>query len=321
MPLSTSQRRFVTFAAASLAYTVAAAIFGAYVRASMSGDGCGQHWPLCQGSVVPVAPTTKTIVELTHRVTSALCGPLAILGVVWANRAYPRGHLVRTATRLSLFFVITEGLVGGALVLLRYVAESQELARGWWMGAHLLNTFAMLAAMTLTVVFAAGVGAPRAPRGAVGALAVVGSALVLVTGTSGAIAALGDTLFPAQSLAHGLAQDLSPSAHLFLRLRVLHPIFAIATAGVLLLLSGLVVGREQGAFVRGAAYCLGGLVLAQVAVGLVNLSLLAPISLQLVHLFFAYAVWMALTVLSALLLERSAASTDLDGAHVEAARA
>lgn len=321
MPLSTSQRRFVVFSALSLAYTVAAAIYGAYVRASMSGDGCGQHWPLCNGAVVPVAATTKTLVEYTHRVTSAACGVLVIVGVVWANRAYPRGHLARTAARLSLFFVLTEGAVGGALVLLRYVAESQELARGYWMAAHLLNTFAMLAAMALTVLFGAGLAAPRATRSAIGALTWVGGGLVLVTGMSGAIAALGDTLFPAQSLAHGLVQDLSPSAHLFLRLRVLHPIFAIGTAGVLLLLSGLVIGREQGALVRGAAYGLGGLVLAQVGVGFVNLALLAPISLQLVHLFFAYAVWIALWTLSVFVLGRHAASADLDGVHVEPARA
>ncbi|MBC7171358.1 MAG: COX15/CtaA family protein, partial [Polyangiaceae bacterium] len=171
MPSETtpSQRRFVLFIGVFLAYTIAVAVFGAYVRASMSGDGCGAHWPLCNGVVVPVAPSVQTLVELTHRVTSAACGLLAILGVFWSLRAYPRGHLARIGAGLTLFFVITEGLVGAGLVLLEYVAESQELARGYWMGAHLINTFVLLTSITVTGLFGAGVGAPRAPRESVGA--------------------------------------------------------------------------------------------------------------------------------------------------------
>ncbi len=322
-----ARRRFVAFAAASLLYTVAVAVFGAYVRASSSGDGCGAHWPLCNGVVVPVAPSTKTLIELTHRVTSALCGVIAIAVVVAARRAFPRGHAARTAAWLSLVLVITEGLVGAGLVLLEYVAGSRELARGWWMAAHLVNTFALLGAMTLTVLFAAGVRAPGRPRDAIAWLACGGLVLVLLTGTSGAIAALGDTLFPASSLAEGVAAELSPVAHAFVRMRVLHPIVAIGTAAALLLLAGMVLGgapragAQEGALVRRAAHGLRALVLAQTAAGFVNVALLAPIWLQLVHLLVAYAVWITLVVLAAAALAREGASADLHAADVEPARA
>jgi heme A synthase len=217
--------------------------------------------------------------------------------------------------------VITEGLVGAGLVLLRLVAESQDLARGYWMAAHLINTFAFLAAITLMVLWSRGFGAPRRPTGLLGGLLVLGFVLVVFTAVSGAIAALGDMIAPSESLAAGLAQDLSPSAHLFVRLRMWHPVSAIATAGALLFVVGLVAGRAQDPLARRAAYVLGAIVLAQVAVGLLNLALLAPVALQLVHLLMADALWIALVVLAVTLLAGPLPSGELDGAQIEPARA
>ncbi len=316
-----SQRRFYAFGWAFLVYTILVALWGAYVRASLSGDGCGAHWPLCHGQVVPVAPSVETLVELSHRLTSGLCGILAIVAFVWARRAFPPGHLARLGAGATLFFMITESLVGAGLVLLRLVAESQDLARGYWMAAHLINTFALFFSITAMVLWARGFGALRRPTGLLGALVVSGFFLVLLTGVSGAIAALGDTIAPAESLRAGLAQDLAPSAHLFVRLRMWHPVIAIATAGELLFVAGLVIGHERDVLARRIAYGLGAVVLAQVGVGLVNLALLAPVALQILHLLMADTVWIVLVTLAITLLARPAASPELDRAQVEPARA
>src|SRR5689334_1905422 len=64
-----SLSRFAWFV---VAYNVAVVVWGAYVRATGSGAGCGSHWPLCNGEFLPSAPQTKTAIEFTHRVTSGL---------------------------------------------------------------------------------------------------------------------------------------------------------------------------------------------------------------------------------------------------------
>jgi len=46
-----------------LAYSILVILWGAYVRISFSGDGCGDHWPLCHGEVIPTAPSVKTLIE------------------------------------------------------------------------------------------------------------------------------------------------------------------------------------------------------------------------------------------------------------------
>jgi heme A synthase len=113
---------------------------------------------------------------------------------------------------------------------------------------------------------------------------------------SGAVAALGDTLFPAESLAEALREDLSPSSHIFLRLRLWHPVIAILGSGYLIWLVALLFRGGSGA--RALALALGALSLIQIAVGFVNVVLLAPIWLQLTHLLIADAIWIMLVTLA-----------------------
>ena len=116
---------------------------------------------------------------------------------------------------------------------------------------------------------------------------------------TGAVAALGDTLFPAGSLTEGLRADTAPAAHLLVRLRVLHPLFAVLT-GLYLSLMMWLVGRERPAALESRwARLLPTLVLIQLGAGLTNLLLLAPITLQLVHLFLADLLWIALVLFGA----------------------
>lgn len=294
-----STRWFAYAATALLAYTVAVVLWGAYVRATLSGDGCGAHWPLCNGDVLPIAPSTKTIVELTHRVTSGLCWLWTLAMWVASVRLFERGHATRTAAGWSLFFMTTEALVGAGLVLFRMVADNPATARAGWMSAHLINTFLLLAALTWLASSAWRETGIRFPRDRQARLWFGGAAAVAVlVGVSGAVAALGDTLFPASSLVEGLRDDLSPTSHVFVRLRVWHPVIALLGSGYLIWLAVSLIQRKLGPPVPALASTLGGLLLIQVAVGLFNVALLAPIWLQLLHLFIADATWIALVLLA-----------------------
>lgn len=293
-------RAFSRFAWGVLAYNLAVVAWGAFVRATGSGAGCGKHWPTCNGAVVPRAPALETAIEFSHRLTSGIA-LLAVLALaVWAFRAFARGHAVRKAAVVSVAFMIAEALVGAGLVLYGWVAKDTSAARPWVMAIHLTNTFLLLGALTLTAWWSqrpAGLAA-RAP-GALRPLLAAAFAAMILAGITGAIAALGDTLFPATSFADGLRQELSPNASLLLRLRVLHPVAAVAAAVLLVLASRAALNARPDPAVRAAAIAVTGLAAVELLAGAVNLALLAPVWMQLVHLALADLAWISLVVLAA----------------------
>jgi cytochrome c oxidase assembly protein subunit 15 len=293
--------RFARYSWTTLAFTLAVILWGAMVRATGSGAGCGSHWPLCNGEVVPRAPRIETLIELTHRVTSGIALLLVIGLVVLAFRRRPRGHAARKAACWTLFFMLTEAAVGAGLVLFELVADNQSMARALFMSTHLINTFFLLGAMTLTAHFASG----RSPfrlrgQGSLAVWLVAGASALLLAGVSGAIAALGDTLFPAATLTEALRQDLSSTAHLFVRLRVLHPALAVTAAALVIFLAFRLQGLQPGSLAaRWANRWTLRLVFLQIVAGVVNVVLLAPVWMQLVHLLLADLVWISYFVVAA----------------------
>jgi heme A synthase len=303
-PSSTS---LIRYAWAVLTYNLLVIAWGAYVRASGSGAGCGRHWPLCNGDFIPRADNTKTLVEASHRVTSGLALIAVVVLMVWTLRTVPRGHRARKASIASTVFIFTEALVGAGLVLFELVASDKSMKRGLSMILHLDNTFLLLASLAVTawtltrdpaVPVRPDRDAVRAPRPRwLGPAVYMGLFSVLVLGSSGAIAALGDTLFPAASLREGFAQDLSPLAHVFLRLRVLHPFIALIAGGVVFASATLVRMANPSALARSLSRVVTLVFASQFALGLLNVTLLAPIGLQLAHLLMADATWIALVLM------------------------
>jgi heme A synthase len=292
--------RFARFAWSLLAYDVAVVGWGAYVRATGSGAGCGAHWPLCNGEVVPRSPRLETLVELSHRLTSGLAMVLTLVLLVWAFRAYPRGDVVRRGAVVTSALMMGEALIGAGLVLFQLVAHDESMKRALAVCLHLCNTFLLLGATALTAWWASG-GARvrlRGQRVVAWVLGVPLAAMFLV-GISGTVTALGDTLFPPTSLAAGFAQDFTPGMHVFVRLRGIHPILAATTGGAIVLASGLVRALRPSRAVRVFSRTAAVLVLAQVAAGLLDVLLLAPVWLQLVHLMLADCVWIALVLTTA----------------------
>lgn len=296
-----AHRPFERYAWSVLAYNVAVVLWGAYVRATGAGAGCGNHWPLCNGAVIPVSPTLNTLIEFTHRATSGISLALVAVLVVWAFRAFPRHHPVRLGAVLSAIFLLTEALLGAALVLLEHVAKNTSANRAWSHSPHLVNTLILLACLTLTAWW--GMGNPRLrPRGRPAVLSAVTLGGVLLLGISGAIAALGDTLFPARSLAEGFAQDFDRASNLFVRLRFLHPLIAILVGAWVLWFCVTTMRRPA---LRAPALLVVGLLGAQLLAGAVNLLLMAPVWMQMVHLLLADTFWIALVLLCAALQDYS----------------
>src|SRR5690242_5810726 len=218
---------FARFAWGLLVYNLCVIVWGAFVRASFSGDGCGAHWPNCGSAALPDLHHLPRLIEYVHRSSSELAGLLVVALVVWAFLAYPRNHPVRLAAIASLALTICEALLGKVLVEHQLVAHNPSINRVVVMSLHLSNTFLLLASLTLTAWWASGNPAIRLSRqGALGYAILLGFAGTLILGISGAITALGDMLFPATTLLQGLHDDLAPTAHFLVRLRLLHPLIA-----------------------------------------------------------------------------------------------
>lgn len=275
-----------------LAYNIPVILWGAYVRASFSGDGCGAHWPFCNGQVIPHNMAAPMAIEFAHRMTTGFDSAAVIAMCCWAFLAFPKRHAVRLYSALSVVFISIEALLGMGLVLLRYVAKDQSAGRAWYLSAHLTNTMLLLGALTVTAWAAAGRFAPDSVSEVLrnGRLA---GALAVTVGVSitGVIAALGDTLFPASSLSAGVRQDFSSATSLLLRLRMVHPLIAIIGAAYLIWAAAGVLKHTP------AAGRVITLTLFQLAAGAVNISLLAPIWMQLFHLFMADLLWISVVVL------------------------
>lgn len=291
-------RPLARFAWFVLAYNVAVIVWGAYVRATGSGAGCGNHWPLCNGEIVPRAPGIATMIEFSHRLTSGLSLVAIAVLVVWTFRACAAGHPARIGAVLSGVLILTEAAVGAGLVLFELVADNATMARAMFVAVHLLNTFLLLGALTLTAWWLSS-GVPFVPGRRREAVIVAAACVsLLFAGASGAVAALGDTLFPSARLSDALWADLSATSHLLIRLRVLHPVLAVGAA-LVVIASASRLSRSTGPRAGWLARMVTALVIVQAGLGLLNVILLAPVWLQLTHLLVADGIWIGIVLLGA----------------------
>ena len=292
---------FAKYAWFVLVYNLVVIIWGVFLRASHSGDGCGQHWLTCQGEVVPSAPQLKTVIEFSHRLTTGLSAITVLVLFIWAFRRFTKGDPARLAAAFSFIFIIIESLIGAGLVLTGNTADNWTPSRPFWAIGHLINTFLLLAALTLTCWFSSGKERIdfNVDRKVV-LLLLVGVLGIFIVGSSGSLAALSNMLFPSTSIIEGFAKDFSGASPMLVRLRISHPIVSIAVGMFLIFLAGWLKrvssnDRDVAKWVN----ILSLLVLVQFASGAATLLLHAPIVMQLVHLFLADAVWISFILLSA----------------------
>lgn len=302
-------RRYVLWV---LGFNLLVVLWGALVRATGSGAGCGAHWPLCNGVVVQRSPAAETLIEYGHRLLSGVDILLVAVLVVWGVRAYPRAHAARRGAIATGALLLAEALAGAALVKFGWVAGDASAARGGAVVVHLTITFLLLGALSFTAAMADEPAAlALRGRGPFVAALGLGLATTLVAGATGAVAALGDTLYPPTSVVGGLVADLNEGAPFLLRLRLIHPFAALAAALVLVVIARAVL-QTRDPRLRGPGRRLLAVLGVQLAGGALNWLLLAPVWMQLVHLLLADLTWIALVWLAA---------AALSGAREPAARA
>jgi cytochrome c oxidase assembly protein subunit 15 len=322
-PLSeprSGERWFGRFAAFLLAYLLFVILFGAWVRITGSGAGCGDHWPTCGGEIVPRAPSVQTLIEYTHRITSGMLGLMALALPVWAFRLFPERHPVRRHALSTFVLVVLEAGIGAGLVLKQLVASDASQARAVAVALHLTNTLLLTGAAALTLAGARlgrgmlerGVDraerAPRSPAGVAakgpgqrdaGGLSVALLVGLVLVAASGAVTALGDTLFPVSavlpSALPGSSGGAPPPDHFLVQLRVLHPLLAC------FMVCASVLGAMRFARVprcRPWALGLGAAAGAQLVLGALNIAFRAPGWLQLAHLLGAQLAWISAVLLA-----------------------
>jgi heme a synthase len=293
----------------SVAYNLAVILWGAYVRVSGSGAGCGDRWPLCNGELFPDSPGLHTIIEFLHRATSGFSLLLLFALLVWCWRKTAKGEWARYSALLAMVLLLNEAILGALLVLFNHVGVDQSFGRAVFLSLHFANTLLLLASQALTAYWLSSgvrkftVAASLRARVMVG----LGLAAVVLIGITGTWASLSDTVFPPQSLSESLMQDFSAGSPFLLRLRPIHPIAAVAGAlFVLWVVFGVsgaqrISSRKTNAFVA--------LLLLQVGLGITNVLLLAPVWLQLLHLLIAELFWLSVVLVSGDLLLAPAVSS------------
>jgi cytochrome c oxidase assembly protein subunit 15 len=279
-----------------VAWNIAVILWGAIVRATGSGAGCGNHWPLCNGEVIPTTPRLATMIEFTHRVmTGGSTLTIAAL-LIWTFHATKSRHLARYTAVASTLLLLNEAFLGALLVKLGYVVNNQATGRFIVLPIHLANTLLLLGALALTAHFLGresgfmdgSVEYRFAP------ICFLGLAATIAVGVTGSLAALGDTLFPNATM----AQDFSQSSPWLLRLRWLHPAASLLAAAFILAIIWI-SGAQKSAANRKLANAVIALITFQLALGALDVMLHAPTWMQIVHLLGADIFWVTLVVLTA----------------------
>jgi len=301
----TPSRALKRFAWGVLAYFIATILWGTVVRATGSGAGCGDHWPLCNGTVLQQSPTMQTMIEFAHRITAGLDLFCVVALMVWTWRKTVPGHLARWAAAASIFFTLTEALLGALLVKLGLTAQSQSPLRAPFLALHLSNTLLLVAALAMAAHMLTRTAGYRwrdiRITHAIGT--TIGMISVMVVGVTGSMAALGDTLFPATSFRNSLnqdfANDLAGESTWLLRWRWTHPAIAIF-ASIFLIWILIRAARRAGPWDnRRLSMFVVALLALQYFLGALDVWLLAPVWMQVIHLLGADVLWSALVVLTA----------------------
>jgi heme a synthase len=297
-PAASDSRSVSRLAWFTVVYNIAVILWGAYVRASGSGAGCGSRWPLCNGDILPGMAQPHTVIEFLHRAMSGLALVMMFVLLLRVWRKTRKGAWPRYSAIVATLLLLNEALLGALLVLLDHVGVDRSTGHAFFLCLHFANTLLLLASLALTAHWLSR-GDRRfvlaANRREIITLAL-GLAFVMFIGITGSLAALSDTVFPPKTLPASLMQDFSSQSHLLLRLRPLHPFVALMGAlYVLWLFVRLSENRDRS---RWTLPILFATLALQIGSGALNVILLAPVWLQLAHLFIADLFWIFLVLAS-----------------------
>ena len=289
--------RRLAYSTLGLAYALI--VFGAIVRISGSGMGCGDHWPRCFGSWFPPMNQPTLVIEWTHRLLAAITVAMVVVLVLvaWMKRAQPgvagRGGVLRAAL-LAAGLVVLQALLGMVTVRMGNTA--------WATVAHLLNGALLLAALAATVLRAGGLGGSissrasasrtRAARGSVAAAALA-LATVLFGGLTAKIPGANSACegFP---LCRGSIFPSLPAQHVQFTHRILAFVLFLHVLGLMI---GFAKRGELPVVVRTVRVAFA-LICVQlvIAAGMVEMHL--PPVMRSLHEADGIAIWLTLFALA-----------------------
>ncbi len=255
-------------------YTLLAIVWGAWVRISHSGNGCGDHWPLCNGAFIPEFEHKKTWIEYTHRLMTGFYG-LVVFYIFYFFRRFHSDPLIKKLNWALLIAMLVEAGLGALLVKAELVTVNDSVLRLVVMSFHQLNSFILTG---VTFVFAMAMS--EKIKGQIKVKLTPPLILIIVVATSGAIAALATTLFPSYSLMEGIQRDFQENSHIFLKLRILHPLIALSLVGWMIYYFWE-KGQSRLALELFIAIC----------IGILTLLMLSPVWLKLTHLLIGHFIW------------------------------
>lgn len=294
MQTTCEQRKKLTlFAQTLFYYTLVVILWGAWVRISHSGDGCGDTWPLCGGKLIPEVERGKTWVEYGHRLMSGVYGILVFVFWLWGRRLLPKKSLAATAILLTFLFTISEALLGAKLVIFGLVTSNDTPFRAFVMALHQINS------LLLTGSIAVAWLGLQANDSMLGKHAVkikdffsLRTLSILLFAITGAWASLSTTLFPSESLISGLMNDLSAESHYLVRLRILHPLLAVSL-GLYFVWDYWTksLSTETNELSKKISAQTAFAFLVAIAFGASTLLALSPTWMKLTHLGIAHLLW------------------------------
>ncbi len=261
-------------------YSILVVIWGAWVRISKSGDGCGTSWPLCNNAIIPDTSNAQALIEFTHRISTALYGILVLLLVVWTFKIFPKKHSIRRVVLFILSFTILEALIGAQLVLLGLVGDHTGFDRIIVMSLH------QVVSILLTGSVARAYYLTNSKVIKTYKLIEVAKFMFLLLVATGGIAALSNTVFPSSSILEGLVSDINPESHILLKLRVIHPILALSTALAFVFVIIKLHKKNKQYSMQLATFFLIGIL-----IGIITLITLSPTVMKFVHLAMAHIIW------------------------------
>lgn len=298
------QRLFSWVAWGTVAFNLAVIAGGTIVRATGSGDGCGETWPKCGDQFVPPNATVETLIEFSHRVSSFMAGVGVAAVFFLALWVFAKGHIVRRTAFIAAVLLIIEALLGAALVLYGWVDDDTSVGRMIAVALHLTNTFLLLGALSLTAWWGSGKPAPDlvTNRAKVRWL-LIGALTILVLGATGALNAIGDAVFPPDLVSSGAVDKYGPAAPLLLRLRVIHPAIAVI-GGISVAWIAMRLSVDSSDRAKKLSLAITLIVFSQMFIGIANIFLETPLFMQVTHLMVADLLWITFVLFGATVVEK-----------------
>jgi heme A synthase len=290
--------RRIAYVALTLAYLQI--VFGAIVRITGSGLGCGDHWPDCYGSYTPTERGLGLIIEISHRYGAALLSTAVFaLAIVAFIKRDERG--IGGAGGVLRSSLAAAGLVVSA-ALLGAVTVKLELNPGIVV-AHLAIAMSLLGILAVTVIRAGGLGALsnlsgatdrtwRASRVAVGLAALTLLMGALTANFPDAAASCGG--FPWCRTINGSGTPLI--------IQIIHRTVAFLLFGHLWGVAAALPRRREPRALVIAARTTFGLAIVQILIAAAMVEMSLPLALRSLHQAAGTLVWLSVCVLAALAL-------------------